>query len=132
MALGGLLLAAAVADYKDEQLALSAGNGRTKRFQIGDTDFENLTARNLKFSSNGGVVRVSAPSARTGSFSANGYTLKNVTGSSVQVTHRNGRTDVAAQNLASQTGQITNAKPSNVTADSVLFTSLPTSINILA
>lgn len=132
MTLGGLFLSDAVAEYKDRQLALSAGNGRTKRFAIGDTEFENLTARNLKFSSNGGVVKVSAPNARTDSFSANGYTLKNVTGSGVRVTHAKGRTDVDAQKLASETAQIKNARLRNVTADNFLFTDRPASTNILA
>ncbi|MGH7782585.1 MAG: hypothetical protein ACREO5_01905, partial [Candidatus Binatia bacterium] len=47
LTLGGLYLSDAVAEYRDKQLALSAGNGRAKQFRIGDTEFGDLTARNV-------------------------------------------------------------------------------------
>ena len=132
MTIGGLFLSDAVAEYEDRQLALSAGKGRAKRFQVGDTNFENLTARNLKFSSKGGVTKVSAPVANSSSFTAKSFALKNVAGSGVQVTHTKGRTDVTAQKISSATGQIKNARLKNITANDFLFTDLPASTSIFA
>jgi translocation and assembly module TamB len=132
MTLGGLFLSDAVAEYKDEQLALNAGNGRAKKFAIGDTEFANLAARNLKFSTNGGGIRITSPSARSDSFSTKDYSLKNVSGTDLEVKHVKGRTDVNARKMSSETAQIKNAKLKNVTADDFKFTDLPNSTSLSA
>ncbi|MEP6847241.1 MAG: translocation/assembly module TamB domain-containing protein [Acidobacteriota bacterium] len=132
MTLGGLFLSDAVAEYEDKHLTLSAGNGRAKQFKIGDTEFQNLTALNLKFSPKGDAFKITAPNARADSFSTKGVVLKSVAGSMVQVAHSIGRTDIEAKNLTSASAQIKTAKLTDVAAANFLFTDLPASTNILA
>lgn len=131
LTLGGLFLSDAVAEYRDKQLALSAGNGRTRQFQIGKTEFENLSARNLKFSMKGDGFRITSPSASSDSFTTKDYALSGVTGSDVEVKHVKGRTDVNARRMSSETAQIKSAKIKNVAADDFQFTDLPKSTSLL-
>ena len=42
MTLGGLFLSDAVAEYKDNELTASAGNGRAQKFTIKDNEFADL------------------------------------------------------------------------------------------
>ena len=130
LTIAGLFLSDAVADYQDRKLAVSAGSGRTKRFEVGDTVFENLLARNLKLSTGNGGFRMTSPTARSDSFKTKDYALNGVTGSNVEVKHVKGRTDVTAKRLASETGRIKGARLKNVAADDFQFTDFPRSTNL--
>jgi len=132
LTLGGLFLSDAVAEYKDKQLTASVGNGRTQKFAIGDTEFEDLRARNLKFSMPGGNVNVSASSATTGAFVTKDYRLDAVTGQNLRVRHSQGQTDVDATNLRSNKAKLAGANIDNVTAGKFEFRDRPktTSVDI--
>ncbi|MBV9214844.1 MAG: translocation/assembly module TamB domain-containing protein [Acidobacteria bacterium] len=132
LGLGGLFLSDAMADYKDKQLAMSAGNGRTHTFDIGDTRFTDLTARDLKFTGNGDNFTITSPSAQSRSFTTPDYSLDGVTGSDVRVGRRPGETKVDITGLHSETAQIKGNRLKNVTTDKFNFTDLPNSTNVTA
>lgn len=121
MTIGGLFLADSIAEYRDRQLAASAENGRAKKFAIGDTEFEDLRARNLKFSAAGGNIDVSVPSAATAAFKTPDYRIDNVTGRNVRVRHRKGQTDIDAADLRSQKANIAGANVDQVSASKLQF-----------
>lgn len=130
LTLGGLFLSDAVAEYKDKQLTAFVGSGRTKKFAIGDTEFEDLRARNLKFSMPDGVVNVSAASATTGAFVTKDYRLDNVTGQNLDVRASKGQTDVNASNLRSQKAELAGAKVDDVSAGKFEFRDRPATTSV--
>lgn len=130
LTIGGLFLSDALAEYKDKQLRLEAGNGRAKRFEIGDSEFEDLAARNLKFSDTGGGINLTAPSGTARNFSTKEIGLQNVTGSNVNVKGRSGRVEVGLDNIRSQGGNVQDAKVKNVSASRFRFTDTPNSTRV--
>jgi hypothetical protein len=92
--LGGLFLSDALAEYKDSQLRLEAGSGRAKRFAVGDREFADLSARNLKFSNANGVTGLTAASGNVGSLKTKDFSLQGISGRNVRISDREGRTDV--------------------------------------
>ncbi|MFN2501446.1 MAG: translocation/assembly module TamB domain-containing protein [Pyrinomonadaceae bacterium] len=117
MTLGGLFLKDALAEYKDEQLALATGSARAQRFAVGDIEFANLNARNLKLAVSDTITGISSSSAEAGSLKTASYGLENVSGRNLQVKSTGTRTDVRLQGLRSRTAHIKDAKFRNVTAD---------------
>ncbi len=132
MTLGGLFLSDALAEYKDKQFRAEAGNGRTQKFAIGDTEFAALTARNLKFSLNGDTINIAAPNAQAGSFTTKDYSLHGLTGKNLQVKHRTGETHVDMDNVRSETAEIKKNKVKNLSVDEFRFTALPNSTDVTA
>ena len=132
MTLGGLFLSDALAEYKDNQFRAEAGNGRTQKFSIGDTEFSALTARNLKFGLNGGLVSISSQNAQARSFTTKNYSLNGVTGKNVQVKHRKGETHVDMDSVRSETAEIKKNKVKNLSVDEFRFTNLPNSTTVTA
>lgn len=130
MTLGGLFLSDAVAEYKDRQLTASSGNGLAKKFAIGDTEFDDLRARNLKFSMSGGNVELSAPSATSGAFVTTEYRLDTVSGQNLSVRNSKENTDVDASDLRSQKANIAGANINNLTAKRFEFRDRPRSTNV--
>ena len=130
MTLGGLFLSDAVAEYRDKEFSAAVGNGRVQKFAIGDTEFEDLRARNLKFSMPGGNVDISAPNATAKSFATKDYRLDGVTGQNIRVKHSTGKTDVDAANLRAQKANVAGAKIDGVTAGQFQFRDLPNSTNV--
>ncbi|MBP9663616.1 MAG: hypothetical protein KBD94_03285, partial [Pyrinomonadaceae bacterium] len=59
LSLGGLFLKDARSEFRDRQIIAEAGSGRTQRFAIGDTEFELLAARNLRFTQRDGAIDLS-------------------------------------------------------------------------
>ncbi len=130
LTLGGLFLSDAVAEYKDKQLTASVGNGQTQKFAIGDTEFVDLRARNLKFSMPGGDINVTASSATTGSFITKDYRLDAVTGQDLWVRNSKGNTDVDASNLRSLKANIAGANINDLTAGKFEFRDRPNSVGV--
>ncbi|HQZ95478.1 MAG TPA: translocation/assembly module TamB domain-containing protein [Pyrinomonadaceae bacterium] len=127
LTLGGLFLSDALAEYKDKQIRAEAGNGRAKRFAIGDVEFEELAARNLKLSQNGGAFSLNSASATTRSFKTKDLSLQGVTGRNVTVKHRDGLTEVGLDGARSEAAAIKDAKVRNASADKFRFKDLPNS-----
>ena len=132
MTIGGLFLHDALAEYKDKQFRAEAGNGRAQKFAIGDTEFAELTARNLRFSTSNGNIDLTAPNAAARAFKTRDYQLNGVTGRNVQVKHTTGRTDVNVDGLRSTSATFKNTKERNLSADEFRFTDLPSSTRVTA
>ena len=76
LSLGGLFLCTMRRrNYRTEQLLAEAASGRAQKFSIGDIEFADLTARNLKFSPVGDVVNFAAPNATGQVFHDKGLTI---------------------------------------------------------
>ncbi len=132
LSLGGLFLKDARAEFRDRQITAEAGSGRTQRFGVGDTEFELLAARNLKFSRRDGAIDLSAPSASASSFKAKAYSLGGVTGSNIRVKNSNRRTDIDIDGLRSDTGTLGGTKLRGLKADKFTFTDVPDSTSVAA
>lgn len=130
MTIGGLYLSDALAEYKDRELAATAGNGRAKRFAIGDTEFADLAARNLKFSTSGNNVTLSANTATAGKFKTPEIEINNVTGRNIQVSNREKRTTANVDGLKSNTANISGAMVRNLSADKLKFEDNPKDTNL--
>ncbi len=131
LSIAGLFLSDALAEYKDKKLMAQAGNGRARRFEIGDTEFDDLAARNLRFSLNGDDVNLTAPGATARTFRTKDIALQNVTGSNANVKARKGRVDVGLDNLRSSGGNVQDATLQNVAANRLRFTDLPASTAVM-
>ncbi len=128
LTIGGLFLDDARAEYRDRQLRASAPNGRAQKFSVGDLEFAELQARNLKASLAGDNFDLSAPSGRAGSLKSKSYSLQNLSGNNIRVHDvRGGPTKVDITGLRSDSGQIKDSKLKNVTADEFHLTSVPQS-----
>jgi translocation and assembly module TamB len=133
LTIGGLYLADAVAEHKDREIRGEAGNARAQRFAIGDTEFEELQARDMRFTNAGGGIDLSSPSAQARSFRQSDiYRLNTLTGQNVRVTNKNERTDVSVDNLRSETAELKGSKITDVTTDHFLFTNLPSETTFTA
>jgi len=131
MTLGGLYLSDALAEYKDRQLRIEAGNGRSQKFSIKNNEFADLSARNLKFSSNEGLTKINSSDAHARAFTTEHYSLQGLTGHDLKITHRKGETKIDVDDLESETADIKGAKVKGVTASSFRFTDLPSSTNVI-
>lgn len=125
LSLGRLFLSDAMAEYKDGRFNAAVGRGRTQRFAIGDTEFEELAARNLKFTENNGTVTVTAPNATAGSFSTKDYKINGITGSNLSVKNAGGRTDVNVAGLKATDATVNKAKLRDLSASDFHLTDLP-------
>lgn len=132
LSIGGLYLSDAVAEMKDRELRASAGNGRAKRFAIGDMEFADFQTRNLKLGLNGDNIDLSAPGATARSFVTPDFRLDGVTGRDLKVRRRPGTTNVDIGVLRSDSAQIKDSKLKNVTADGFTLTDVPRSTNMTA
>ncbi len=132
LTLGGLFLSDAVAEFKDRQLTASAGNGKAQKFSIGDTEFAELAARNLRFSLRNGDIELTAPSARARTFKTEDYTLSGVDGRDIKVTDKEGRTEVGVKNITAEQADVKGTKLKNVRADDFDFVDLPNATELKA
>jgi hypothetical protein len=125
MSLGGLFLSDALAEYKDRELRAQAGSGRAKRFELGDTEFEDIQARNLKFSNSEGALNLSAPNASARKITTRDVSLSGVSGSNLQVKRRGERTDVTVAGVRSDSGKLKDSTVRGISADKLAITDLP-------
>jgi len=132
MTIGGLYLSDALAEYKDKQFRAEVGNGRAKKFAIGDTEFADLTARNLRLSTPNGGMNLTSTSAAARSFTTKDYKLNGVTGRNVRVTNGNGRTSVDVDGMRSDNAEFKGNRVTNVSADKFNFTDLPRTTEVTA
>lgn len=132
LTLGGLFLSDAVAEFKDRELTASAGNARAQKFSVADSEFADLTARNLRFALRNGEVELSTPSARARTFKSDDFRLSGVDGRNIKVTDRVGRTQVTANNVTAQQADVKGSKLTNVRADDFALVDLPNSTEIKA
>ena len=133
LTLGELFLADAIAEYKDRQLRASAPNGRAQKFSVGDIEFADLQARDLKLSLAGENFEMTSPSGHARSLTSKSYNLQNLTGRNIHVRdRRHGATNVDIDGLRADGGEIKYNKFKNVTADEFRLTNLPGSTKITA
>ncbi len=130
LTLGGLFLSDALAEYKDKQIRAEAGTVRAKRFAIGDVEFDELAARNLRFAENNGAINLTATGATSRSFKTKDFGLQGVTGSNVTVSNRNGKTNIGLDGAKAQAANIKDAKVKNASADKFRFKDVPNSTNV--
>lgn len=130
--LGGLFLSDAMAEYKDGQLNASAARGRTKRFELGDTEFAELTARNMKFALNGDTFTLTSPGATATSFTTKDYKINNVTSGAVKVKRGKNQTDVEIAGLKADSAQVDQARLKDLSVGDFKFTDGPRSSELYA
>jgi len=132
LSLGGLFLSDATAESKDRELRAVAGTARVQKFALGDTEFADLAARNLRFSYANGAVNLTTPTAQARSFKNDNLSLQGLTVRNVRIKDSGGRTDVVADSLRSPTGTVKDARLKNVSADEFRLTDFPNSTDITA
>lgn len=132
LTLGRLFLSDAMAEYKDGRFNAAAGRGRAQRFAIGDTEFEELVARNLKFAENNGAVTISAPNATAASYKTKDYKINGITGRDLNIKNANGRTDVQVAGLKATDAQVNKAKLRDLSADDFRLADLPRTTELTA
>lgn len=132
LTLGGLFLSDALAEYKDEQLRALAGNGRARKFSIGDAEMTDLNTRDLRFSSANGGILLTASEGQTRSFTTKEFSLQNATGRDLEVRNRSGQTDVNIDGVKSRAARVGDAQLTNVSADEFRFTDRPASTAVTA
>lgn len=130
MTIGSLFLKDAIAELRDRELTAQASNGRAKRFEIGDVEFEELQARNLKFSMPSGGIDISAPNATTARFKTPDYELKNVQGKNIRVKNANRVTTVDVDGVSSSDAELAGAKVMGVTANGFNFRDDPSKTDV--
>jgi|CXWL01.1.fsa_nt_gi translocation and assembly module TamB len=130
LTLGGLYLSDARAEMKDRIVRAELGNGRAKKFAIGDNEFAELQVRNLKFSLDGNKVDLSAPNAQARSFVTKDYRLDGMTGSNLRVKSRPGQVNVDIGAIKSTSAEIKGNKAKGVSVDDFRFTDLPSSTSV--
>ncbi len=102
MSLGGLFLSDAMAEYKDRQFRAEVGNGRAKKFSIGDTEFDELKARDLKVSFPSDKLDLRSAGVTANSYVTPDYRLNGISGRDVRVKSANGKTTVDVQEIRSK------------------------------
>lgn len=117
LTLGRLFLSDATAEYKDREFRLSSANGRAQRFAIGDSEFTELTAQNLRVAVDNNATTISTPNAHARSFTTKNYSLQGMSGRNLNIRNANGHTDVDIDHVDSQTAEIAKTKVKNVSAD---------------
>ncbi len=132
LSIGGLYLSDAVAEMKDRELRASAGNGRAKKFAIGDKVFSDFQTRNLRLSLKGDNIDLSAPGATARSFVTPDFRLDGVTGRDLKVKRRPGTTNVDIGSLRSTTAEVKGNKLKNVSADGFTLTDVRRSTSMSA
>ncbi len=132
MTLGGLYLSDALAEYKDRQFRAGAGNGRAQKFAIGDTEFADLAARNLKFGLNGDQINLTSTNAQTRSFKTKDFAINGVNGTNLSVKHRKDETHVDISSAKAESADIKGNKVKNASVDDFRFTNLPGSTEVTA
>lgn len=130
MTIGQLYLQDALAELRDRELRAQAGTGRAKRFEIGDVEFDDLQARQLKFSMPNGGIDISAPNASTARFKTPDYELKQVQGKNVRVKNSNRVTTVDVDGLSSTDADLAGAKIDGVTANRLKFRDDPAKTDV--
>jgi len=132
LTLGGLFLSDAMAEYKDNQFVATAGNGRTQKFAIGDTEFAALATRNLRVAARDGIVTISAPSAQAASYNTKDYKINGIAGRDLNVKTGKGRTDVSVAGLKASDAQVNKAKLRDLSASDFKLTDRPGGIDLSA
>lgn len=117
--LGGLFIADAVAEYKEEQFKANLGKIRFDSFKFEDIDIRDIRSGNVAVVSKGGVTDVSVPTANAASLKTDEIDLSNVTANKVRVTDRPRTVDIDADNARADSGAIKDAKLKNITASSI-------------
>ena len=112
----GLFVSDAVAEYKDQQLTASGGAGRAQKFSITDTEFDNLNARGLTFSTKDGVTQLNSSSATAGSMTTPDYKLEGVQGRNLRVRDTQAQTTVEMDGLVASGARLKDNRASNLRA----------------
>lgn len=129
--LGGLFLSDAYAEQRDRELRVGAANGRAQKFSVGDIEFADLAARDIRFQKEGDTVAISAPNARTRGLRSKDFSLQGVTGRDVTVKHHNETTNVEIAGVKAETGEIKNAKARLLSVGKFSVTDLPRTTKII-
>ena len=119
MTIGNLYLKDATAELRDQTVDLSAGSGRAQRFAVGDTVFDELTARNLKFANQNGVTTVTAPGASAQKLTVGNNSWSGMNGSNLKVSTGNGQTDVNINGVTAQSSKLAGADVRDLKAGSL-------------
>lgn len=130
LTIGGLFLSDAVAEKRDQELAVSAGNGRAQRFAVGDVEIERLYARNLRYADRNGGFTVTSPNASADGLKTPDYQLDGLTGRNLRVDRRGRETSVNIDGLAASGGAIQGNRARNVRADSFTLIDRPADTSI--
>ncbi len=125
ISLGRLFISDAVAEYKEKngEFTATAGNGRAASFIIGgDTEIQNLQARNLNLRNQGETTVINSPNVTGGSVKSKDFNAKGVNARNLSITNRPRNTQIQADNLTAQDALTEEAKLKNLSANGVNIT----------
>lgn len=132
LSIAELFLSDARAEINDRAITAAVGNGRVKRFAIGDTEFADLRARNLRLDRRGDVMTITAPDATTRQFKTKTFSVNDVTGRGVKVVDRPRTVDVDVDSLNAKSGKLGDADIYDITTRDFRFRDLPSTTELQA
>lgn len=132
LSLGRLYISDAVAEMKDKQFVANAGTARAQKFGIGDTEFDQLLARNLKYVDQLGGFTLTAPSADAAAYKTKDYTIRGIKGRDVTVKNKDDQTDVSVGSLQGTEAQVKDAKLRDLSASDFTLRDLPRTTELSA
>ncbi|CAN5404970.1 hypothetical protein BH10ACI2_BH10ACI2_02560 [soil metagenome] len=130
MSMGGLFLSDALAEYKDRQLRASSGNARARKFAIGDTEFADLAARNVKFGLDGDRINLTSPNLQARSLRSKDFSLNGISGTGATVKHSPYQTQIDIATARSESAEVKGNKAKNVSVDNFRFNDNPASTKV--
>ncbi|QYO67305.1 hypothetical protein [Leptolyngbya sp. 7M] len=132
LTLGRLFLSDAVAEYKEEQLTATVGNGRAQRFSVADFEFSEMVVRDLNLRRRNGELQLSAPTARAASLKSKDIELTGMRGEGVSVSDKGERTQVRVNRLVAESGRIKDTRGQKISAEEFQLVDLPGSTELTA
>lgn len=132
LSLGRLYISDAVAEMKDKKFVANAGTARAQKFGIGDTEFDQLLARNLKYVDQPGGFTLTAPTADAAAYKTKDYTIRGIKGRDVTVKNKDDQTDVNVGSLQGTEAQVKDAKLRDLTASDFTLRDLPGTTELTA
>lgn len=130
LSIAGLYLRDALAEKRDREIRASSSDGRAQKFAIGDTEFEDLRTRNLRFAMPDNNLDIRAENATAKAFNTKHYKLDQITGRNVVVQRKNGETSVTAAGLTSESSNIADADIKGLKAAEFKFIDRPLTTDV--
>ena len=121
--IAGLYITDAVAEYKDEKLAATIGNLRSRSFSADAANGSSINAGNVNILYADGRTQVNIPNVQAGVLNAQGTTLKGVNAGNIKITNQGETTKATAGSLRAasietEDVRLRNLRTGNVTVNS--------------
>ncbi len=128
--IAGLYITDAAAEYKDEKLAATIGNVRSKSFSADAASGSGINAGNVKILYADGRTQVNIPNVRAGVLNAEGTTLKDVNAGAVKITNQGDTTKASVGNLRAGSIETEDVRLRNLKTGNVNVTNRGATTNV--